>query len=217
MSKRKFSGSISGKGYYIALILCAVAIGISGYLYYANQNAKEAAADDPAELVGATDEGVGAVATGPSQTQEPTETQQAPDTRPAKRVAPVSGETVCGYAMDALSYNQTTRDWRIHNGIDIAAEAGAEVAAAAEGSVYSVYEDDTMGMTVVIHHEGGYTTTYSSLDKEVLVKAGEKVSAGQAIGKVGNTALLENAVGDHLHFAVSCGNTPVDPESFLND
>ena len=214
MSKRKFSGSMNGKGYYIALILCAVAIGISGYLYYANQNTKDPAADNQAELVGATEE---VMATGPSQTQEPTGTEQTSDTRPAKRVSPVSGETVCSYSMDALSYNQTTRDWRIHNGIDIAAEAGASVAAAAEGSVYSVYEDDTMGMTVVIHHEGGYTTTYSSLDKEVLVKAGEKVSAGQQIGKVANTALLENAVGDHLHFAVSCGNTPVDPERFLND
>ena len=38
MSKKKFSG-INGKGYYIALILCAAAIGISGYLYY--QNAQE--------------------------------------------------------------------------------------------------------------------------------------------------------------------------------
>ena len=36
MSKKKFSGSISGKGYYIALILCAAAIGITGYLYYRN-------------------------------------------------------------------------------------------------------------------------------------------------------------------------------------
>ena len=33
MSKQKFGGNISGKGYYIALILCAVAIGVSGYLY----------------------------------------------------------------------------------------------------------------------------------------------------------------------------------------
>ena len=217
MSKRKFSGSISGKGYYIALILCAVAIGISGYLYYANQDAEEVSADQQAELVSATEGKSQPAATGSSENQESTGAAQTPDTRPAKRTAPVSGETVNGYAMDALSYNQTTRDWRIHNGIDIAAEAGTPVCAAAEGSVYSVYEDDTMGTTVVIHHEGGYTTSYSSLDKEVAVKAGDEVTAGQTIGKVANTALVENAIGDHLHFAVSCGNTPVDPESFLSD
>ena len=38
MSKKNFSGSISGKGYYIALGLCAVAIGISGFLFYRNAN-----------------------------------------------------------------------------------------------------------------------------------------------------------------------------------
>ena len=217
MSKRKFSGSMGGKGYYIALILCAVAIGISGYLYYANQDTKEASADPQAQLVAATD---GTAATTPSATdrnQQPTEADQSKDTRPAKRHMPVSGETISGYAMDVLSYNQTTRDWRIHNGIDIAAEAGAQVCAAADGSVYAVYEDETLGMTVVIHHEGGYTTTYSSLAEKVMVKAGDQVTAGQVIGAVGNTALLENALGDHLHFSVSCGNTPVDPESFLKD
>ena len=217
MSKRKFSGSISGKGYYIALILCAVAIGISGYLYYANQDAQEASADNQAELVGATENGTGNRSTAPTETQEPTDASQVPDTRPAKRVRPVSGDTVGSYAMDALSYNQTTRDWRVHNGIDIAAQAGTPVCAAAEGNVYAVYEDETLGTTVVLHHDGGYTTSYSSLSEEVSVKAGDKVTAGQTIGMVGNTALLENAIGDHLHFSVSCGNTPVDPEAFLND
>ena len=213
MSKRKFSGSTNGKGYYIALILCAVAIGISGYLYYTNQGAKTASAGEKAELVGATEGGVEAVATNPGQTT--TQSGTAPDTRPAKRMAPVSGETVSSFAMEALSYNQTTRDWRTHNGIDVAAAAGTEVCAAAEGSVYGVYEDESLGTTVVIHHAGGYTTSYSSLDKETLVKAGDQVEAGQVIGKVGNTAMVESAIGDHLHFAVSCGNEPVDPVAFL--
>ena len=217
MSKRKFSASMGGKGYYIALILCAVAIGISGYLYYANQDAKEASADTQAQMVGATDAAAQTTPAAQNQNAQPTEAGQEKDTRPTKRTAPVSGETICGYAMDALCYNQTTRDWRIHNGIDIAAQAGTSVCAAADGSVYAVYEDETLGMTVVIHHDGGYTTTYSSLAQEVTVEAGDQVTAGQAIGTVGNTAMLENALGDHLHFSVSCGNTPVDPEAFLKD
>ena len=47
MSKKNFSGNISGKGYYIALILCAVAIGISGYLYYRNTNEPAAQQQNP--------------------------------------------------------------------------------------------------------------------------------------------------------------------------
>ena len=213
MSKKKFSEFMSGKGYYIALILGAVVIGISGYLYYANQNkTQEVSTEDPAALVVATTPGETAPTTTQSQTQEE---QPATPVLPQKRVKPVSGETLIGYAADALCYNPTTRDWRTHKGVDIAAQAGSQVVAAADGTVYAVYEDETMGMTVVIHHDGGYATTYSALAEEVSVKAGEQILAGQAIGKVGNTALMETAVGDHLHFAVCCGEEDVDPAQFL--
>ncbi len=212
MSKKKFSEFMSGKGYYIALILGAVVIGISGYLYYANQNENQAVStEDPAAMVAATTPTEVTPTTGKPQTQEEVPTPVLPP----KRVKPVDGELLAGYAADALSYNPTTRDWRTHKGIDIAAKAGTQVVAAADGTVYTVYEDETMGMTVVIHHEGGYATTYSALAEEVSVKAGEQILAGQAIGKVGNTALMETAVGDHLHFAVTCGEEDVDPAKFL--
>ncbi len=212
MSNKKFSG-INGKGYYIALILCAVAIGISGYLYYRNTNKDKTNLEQAP--VSNVQEDVQAVAT------QPTTAPQVPATQPSapaklQTVNPLAGETVAVHAMDSLSYNQTTRDWRTHDGIDIAATGGASVCAAADGEVYSVYEDDTMGMTVVIVHDGGYTTRYSSLAAEVTVTAGETVTAGQVIGTVGNTALLESAIGDHLHFSVSCNGESVDPAEFLS-
>jgi len=117
--------------------------------------------------------------------------------------------------METLSYNQTTRDWRTHNGVDIAAEAGTQVVAAADGEVYTTYEDDTLGYTVVIRHEGGYTTRYSSLGEDVRVKAGDTVQMGQVIGTVGETALVETVLGPHLHFSVSCQDIPMDPADFL--
>jgi len=219
MSKKKFSGGISGKGYYIALILCAVAIGITGYLYYRNTDDEpqqlqnptvEADASVPGEdvqVVAPPDDGTGA-ATQPTQ-------PPVTGSKPAKTAKPVSGETVAEYSMDALHYNQTTRDWRVHDGMDIAAETGTAVCAAADGTVYTVYEDETMGMTVVISHDGGYTTKYASLADEVEVAAGDAVTAGQTIGYVGNTALFESAIGEHVHFSVSCGGELVDPEAFL--
>ena len=223
MSKNKFTGNISGKGYYIALILCAVAIGISGYLYYRNANETPVQLQDPSAAVDATTPGgndVEAVATQPGDQQNSQEgqtepTQNSEGKKPAKVSRPVSGDTIADYSMDALSYNQTTRDWRVHDGMDIAAEAGTGVCAAADGTVYTVYEDETMGMTVVIRHEGGYTTKYASLASEVLVTPGNTVTAGQTIGYVGNTAMLENAIGDHVHFSVSCNGELVDPAEFL--
>jgi murein DD-endopeptidase MepM/ murein hydrolase activator NlpD len=132
-----------------------------------------------------------------------------------KTAAPVAGETVAGYAMDCLSYNETTRDWRVHNGVDIAAEAGTEVLAAADGTVYTTYTDDVMGTTVVIRHTGGYTTQYASLSEELKVSPGDQVVLGQAIGCVGETALIETNSGPHVHFTVLLEDEPVDPGEFL--
>jgi len=221
MSKRKFSGSINGKGYYIALILCAAAIGISGYLYYRNEN------DTPTQLekdpittnAPSNHNEVQAVATQPVEAGEAViapsgETVAATD-KTLKTIMPVSGQLVAEYAMDCLSYNQTTRDWRVHNGVDFAAEAGTPVVAAADGTVYTVYEDDTMGKTIVIRHSDGYTTRYASLAEEVAVTPGDTVAVGQKIGYVGQSALLETAIGDHVHFSVTCNDKHVDPAAFL--
>ena len=219
MSKKKFSGNISGKGYYIALILCAVAIGISGYLYYRNVNDDQAnlqnQATEPAAV--SQQDGVEAVATQPAGEEDQLAEQQTQPPKAAKpaSVWPVEGQMVMEYAVEALAYNQTTRDWRTHDGVDIAAEAGSTVCAAADGEVYSVYEDETMGMTVVLVHDGGYTTRYASLSDEVMVSAGDTVQAGQVIGYVGETALLESGIGEHVHFAVSCSGDSVDPMEFL--
>ena len=217
--KHNFAKFFAGKGYYIALILCASAIGITGYLYYRN-----------------TDPGLDPTApSGNISVMNPTGDVQrpaikptlpgsdiAPGTQPTdgpkkpfKTSAPVEGQTVMDYCMDCLGYNPTTRDWRTHDGMDIAAEAGSAVLAAADGTVYTVYEDETMGTTVVIRHENGYVTTYASLDKTVSVAPGDSVKLGQQIGKVGSTALLESAVAEHVHFSVTKDGKTVDPEDFL--
>ena len=200
MNNKKFK-NFGAKGYYIALILCACAIGISGYLYYRNASPNETQLQQEPTA----DADIQAVATNPTTDTEPTDGNA--EERPL--------QTVGEYAVSCLAYNQTTRDWRTHDGIDIAAEAGAVVCAAAEGTVYSVYDDDTMGKTVVIRHANGYTTRYASLSEEVSVSPGDVVKLGQKIGTVGQTALLETAIGDHLHFSVSCDGASVDPLEFL--
>ena len=220
MSDKKSGGAMRGKGYYIALILCAAAIGISGYVYYSNNAEEEASLQDPGTPVAATD-GVQTASvpatTGTTQSTQPTQGSEAtqPTTGKLSTCAPVEGTTVAEYAMECLSYNETTRDWRCHNGVDIAAETGTEVCAAADGEVYTVYDDEEMGMTVVIRHDGGYTTKYASLSEDVTVSAGDTVEMGQTIGTVGSTALMETALGDHVHFSVTLNDENMDPAEFL--
>ena len=221
----KNSNGVNGKGYYIALALCAIAIGVSGYLYYSNADDNTVQPDQQDASVAATDENleqdVPVVATQPQEDAKPTENTEATKpsvpvtTKPIRTGAPLEGETVAVYAMDMLTYNQTTRDWRTHNGVDITAEEGTAVRAAAAGTVYNVYEDETMGMTVVIRHQDGYVTKYASLAEDVAVKPGDEVELGQKIGCVGDTALLESAIGCHVHFSVTRDDKPVNPAEFL--
>ena len=229
MSDNKHTGrGRNAKGYYIALVLCAAAIGITSYVYYANTKQDMEVMQEEAEYI--------PVGTMAMEAEDiPVLASQMEETRPAatepsatmpsvikpkenkalKTQAPVSGQEICGHSVETLSYNETTRDWRVHNGVDIAAEEGTPVSAAADGTVYTTYEDETLGHTVVIRHEGGYTTRYSSLDENIPVSAGDAVTMGQTIGYVGCTALVETAMGSHVHFGVSCKDIPMDPADFL--
>jgi len=218
MSDNKHSHrGVFGKGYYIALILCAAAIGITSYV--ASRNASP---EDPGQEVleasAPLSEDIQVLATqpkSPAPTAAIGETQ-APPPKALTTASPVAGQEVFGYAMETLSYNQTTRDWRTHNGVDLAAEEGTEVMAAADGQVYTTYEDDSLGYTVVIRHEGGYTTHYSSLGEDIRVSAGDMVKMGDVIGTVGSTALVETVLGPHIHFSVTYQDAPMDPAEFLS-
>lgn len=235
MSKKNFG--IGAKGIVLIAVLAAAAIGIAGYLFSRN-SVQEVTAQEPMidnmavstqEPLSVTESATIPTASSLPQVkasepdQDTTPQQSVPQTTateaPAKKTftttSPVSGDTISDYAMDCLSYNETTRDWRTHNGIDLAAEDGAPVCAAADGTVYTTYEDDTMGFTVVIRHDGGYTTKYSSLKEELAVKPGDAVTMGQTIGYAGDTALIETVMGSHVHFSVSYQDEPMDPEEFL--
>ena len=211
-------------GYYILLGLCLVAVGVSGYFFVSGalQESKEAqeVLSIPATVEEPDEK--------PVKTEKPAQQMQQPaeetvSEQPAEEavkpseptvVLPVSGSVLQEHAMDHLIYHTTTQDWRVHNGVDLAAEEGQPVKAARAGTVSAVYEDDFYGMTVVIAH-GDYTAHYCNLAPNPTVSAGDPVSAGTVIGTVGSTALLESASASHLHFEVFRNGQPVDPAGFL--
>jgi len=222
MSNNKRSGGFAGKGYYIALILCAAAIGITGYLYYQSAGQPQEAALQETQasevfLDVTQPEDIPALATQPQPSVPPASQPAAPTVgkQPMKTMSPVPGTPVSGYSMEVLSYNQTTRDWRVHNGVDLAAETGSAVCAAADGEVYMVFEDDSYGHTVVIRHSDGYTTRYASLSEDIPVRPGDKIAMGQTIGYASDSAIVESAMGSHVHFSVTCYDENMDPAEFL--
>ena len=141
--------------------------------------------------------------------------QPAKEIIPTYFIRPVAGEIENSYSMDALQYNRTMRDWRTHDGVDIATELGAQVKACADGTVEKVYADDAMGTTVVLKHSGGMRSIYANLAETPTVKEGEAVAGGSVIGSVGNTALGETGEVNHLHFAMSIDGKSVDPQNYL--
>ncbi len=135
-----------------------------------------------------------------------------------KMALPVSGGNILkGYASDMLVYSGTLKHWSTHNGIDLAANEGADVFAALDGTVESVCEDELMGTVVTLEHENGFKTVYASLGGICEnIKEGAAVMKGQAVGTVGTTAAAESADAPHLHFEVFMNGKSVNPQSYLS-
>ena len=119
-------------------------------------------------------------------------------------LAPFSG--------DELVYNETLGDWRTHNGVDLAAEAGEPVKAAALGQVSAVYQDAVWGWTVEVS-DGSRVYRYQGLEAPA-VQADDEVHAGDVLGKVGRVP-AEAKLPSHLHFEVRQDGSCVDPETAL--
>ena len=96
-------------------------------------------------------------------------------------------------------------------GIDIGASAGADMIAAADGTVTAASYSSAAGNYVMIDHGGGLYTVYMHASS-LLVSPGQTVSAGDVIAKVGSTGI---STGSHLHFGVSLNGSYVSPWSYL--
>jgi murein DD-endopeptidase MepM/ murein hydrolase activator NlpD len=101
---------------------------------------------------------------------------------------------------------------RMHKGIDIAAESGTEVFAAAAGVVVdAVLQKNGYGKHVIIDHGDGLVTLYGHLSK-ILVKKGDKIDRWNPIGLVGETGF---ATGPHLHYEVRRDDKAQDPNDYM--
>ncbi|MBE6677331.1 MAG: M23 family metallopeptidase [Ruminococcaceae bacterium] len=147
----------------------------------------------------------------PEESEDPDKSEAEPT---AVYVRPLRGELIKGYSMDSLVFSETMQDFRVHGGIDIAAELGAEVLAYTDGVVSKVEQHPFMGTTVEIVHEAGVSSLYQNLSAELPtdIKVGAAVKAGDVIGTVGDTAILEIADVPHLHFELWMNGDSINAE-----
>lgn len=230
--KHKPTNIFGGAGFYVVLAVCLVAVGAASWYWLLRD--KPAAATAPTESTApekSTQADAAAAipadnqdAVVPEQPKIPGVTAQSvSNTEPVKTaaaepelvVSPLNGTVLAAFSMDHLAYDKTLDDWRTHDGVDIAAAAGTKVQAASAGTVKSVENDQLLGTMVTVEHAGGYQTIYANLEAKPTVKQGDAVSAGQTIGSVGSTSIVENSEGPHLHFSVLKDGKPVNPDTFL--
>lgn len=126
------------------------------------------------------------------------------------------GEIVGAFSGGELIKSITTGSWQTHNGVDIAAEVGAEVYAISGGEIMEINNDSVWGVTVLLDHHNGFTTRYCGLSNGLEVQCGDIMVSGDLIGTVGNTADIESAVAPHLHMEVMHNGNYIDPLSVLN-
>ena len=120
---------------------------------------------------------------------------------PLKWLWPADGKIVQGYSSGSS----------LNKGIDIRAKLGEPVSAASTGQVvYAGNELAGYGKLIIVKHNNSYLSAYAH-NKELLVREGDSVKAGQKIAEIGSTGTTE----PKLHFEIRRNGKPVDPLRFL--
>ena len=170
---QKITDFIGGKGFYLVVLVCVAAIGLSGYYLVRSvlpdREPVEAVGEaqlpasggirpsapvlpsqipsqNPSQSPSAAPSQVASQAPSqqPSQPAQPTQPEQQPTAQPSTKPAalvftwPVKGSVLAPFSVETLLYDETMMDWRVHEGIDLAASIGTRVIAAAAGTVTDI-------------------------------------------------------------------------------
>ncbi|MGB9376924.1 MAG: M23 family metallopeptidase, partial [Mycobacteriales bacterium] len=137
---------------------------------------------------------------------------RSPSFSSGRLLQPVQGRLSSTFGM---RFDPVYHVWRLHAGVDFAAPRGTPIFAAASGVVINAGWAGGYGnYTCISHgtyHGQGLATCYGH-QSAILVHAGQGVSRGQLIGRVGTTG---DSTGNHLHFEVRLDGRPVNPLPWL--
>lgn len=235
----KLNRFLNGKGFYIALGICMIAIGISAWTAISKtsgppeinesnntaqivsngQTSKDTEANTPQSDIPHTlsSDTVKETESSKEDLVTSNETESAVEQTPTAGyfVYPVVGEVIKKFSDSELQYSVTFNDMRLHLGIDIKAEAGTSVKSSGDGKVLEVKNDPELGYTVKIDHGNGITALYSGLAKAVAVKSGETVKSGTNLGALG-TVNNECLDAPHLHLEFFREDKPIDPLELMS-
>lgn len=128
---------------------------------------------------------------------------------PGALVCPIKGARIIqgfgptGFALEP-SYDGYIH---FHSGVDLLAEYGTPIGAAAGGRVSAVGFADYFGLRVEVTDSYGLVEIYAHMS-DASVALGQSIQQGTKVGSVGSTGL---SIGSHLHFQLDIGGAPQDP------
>ncbi|MDL2234471.1 M23 family metallopeptidase [Ruminococcaceae bacterium OttesenSCG-928-L11] len=236
-SGNKFSRFMSSKGFYAAIAVCLAGAGLATWLAvdrtisgiedsnsrilsnessYADspsvEEVEQKIPDIPKVSAPSSSSSMPSSSSAPSsKPEEPSKPAEAPlPSQSLVYTLPIKGDILSQFSNGELVKNPTLNDWRTHDGVDIAAEKGADIYVVADGVVTEIRKDALWGTVVTVSHADGKTSLYSGLSEIIPVKSGENVLTGQVIGKLEGIP-CEMATGSHLHFAMKQNDQWIDP------
>ena len=220
LKETKLAKAFGGKGLYITLGACILAAGGASLAAYnrtasqINESINFSVADSSSSVV----KKVQAQATESDVSKDISSADDSSniDINTQPNVMPLNGEILNPFSNGQLVKSETLGVWKTHDGVDIKAEAGAQVKAMNKGKVTKIWEDPLWGNCIIIDHGNGIESHYYNLSKAMTVIEGDEVDSGEVIGAVGDSAEIEATEQSHLHFAVKRNGKWIDPISFIN-
>lgn len=225
----KFIKLINGKGFYAAIAICMLAIGVAlwsavdsfkqlnenlgGETSYTqlrlesellNIQSRLESAESPIESESDAEK---------PQESEAQEAVETTNTVARFFVMPITGDISKNFSNEYLQYSDTYMDMRLHTATDIVASQGSIINSSGDGKVLEILKDAFLGEIVVIDHGNGIIAKYCGL-KNISVKVGDTVSASQSLGEIG-VIPSESVEAPHLHFEVTKDGVLIDPLSLM--
>lgn len=130
-------------------------------------------------------------------------------------ITPVSGEILMHYNMDSTVYFQTLDQYKYNPAVIFKAQEGSNVVACADGQVTKIYQNEEIGVALVIDLGNGYEVTYGQL-ATYNVGLGDYVTANQVIATVAQPTKYYVTEGSNLYFAMEKNGVAINPEGMLS-
>ena len=213
---------------YISAIALLLAVVIIAAVVSATNRAKKEPVETPSPSQPSTPDTSKPDTPKPNTPDTPDKPSENPEDKPSEDVStklpsfalPIKeGALSIKHDPDLQVFSPTLEEYRVHLGIDLNTAADAPVSAAADGKVTKIWQDVNMGTCIAVSHNGGAISYYKNLSDTLAdgIEVGKSVKAGQLLGKVGESAMIEVAQEPHLHFELTVGGLQVDPLKYFGD